>query len=197
MIMSLGDLAAAEPLLQTYKQIDPLIRGIICSGDCFTSSTVSTSPLLNNIGATMKLILKIRMAQFFYAFVLTYEKKLDEAFAIIDRLANTAPDNVLAKFGLLLKYGLLKEKEKALGMITPDFAEDVPKGLSLVMVCRRRACSRRCAGGIHGLAGERGEQGFFNYPELNRDPYLDNLRGEERFKKLMERAKYEWEHFEV
>jgi hypothetical protein len=27
--------------------------------------------------------------------------------------------------------------------------------------------------------------------------FLANIRGEERFKKLMERVKYEWEHFEV
>jgi hypothetical protein len=28
------------------------------------------------------------------------------------------------------------------------------------------------------------------------DSFPDNIRGEERFKKLMEKAKYEWEHFE-
>ena len=39
--------------------------------------------------------------------------------------------------------------------------------------------------------------GFINCPFLNQyDPFLENLRGEERFKKLMERVKYEWEHFE-
>jgi hypothetical protein len=29
------------------------------------------------------------------------------------------------------------------------------------------------------------------------DPFFDNIRGDERFKKLAEKAKYEWEHFEV
>jgi len=40
-------------------------------------------------------------------------------------------------------------------------------------------------------------RGFINYPFLQCDPFLDNIRGEERFMKLMEWAKYEWEHFEV
>ena len=41
-------------------------------------------------------------------------------------------------------------------------------------------------------------RGFSNYPFLNEyDPLLENIRGEERFKKLMERVKYEWENFEV
>jgi hypothetical protein len=39
--------------------------------------------------------------------------------------------------------------------------------------------------------------GFINYPFLNQhDSFLENVRGDERFKKLMERVKYEWEHFE-
>jgi hypothetical protein len=28
------------------------------------------------------------------------------------------------------------------------------------------------------------------------DPLLENIRGEERFKKLMKRIKHEWENFE-
>jgi hypothetical protein len=40
--------------------------------------------------------------------------------------------------------------------------------------------------------------GFVNYPFLSElDPFLENIRGEERFKKLTERVKYEWENFEV
>ena len=41
-------------------------------------------------------------------------------------------------------------------------------------------------------------RGFINYQMLNEyDPLLKNIRGEEGFKKLMERVKYEWENFEV
>jgi non-specific serine/threonine protein kinase len=41
-------------------------------------------------------------------------------------------------------------------------------------------------------------RGFINYPLIAEiDPLLENIRGEERFKKLMERVKYEWENFEV
>jgi hypothetical protein len=40
--------------------------------------------------------------------------------------------------------------------------------------------------------------GMMNYPFMNNhDPFFENLRGEPRFQKLMERVKYEWEHFEV
>jgi hypothetical protein len=39
--------------------------------------------------------------------------------------------------------------------------------------------------------------GFINYPELSRNPHLDGLRGDERFEKLLDRVKIEWEQFEV
>ena len=41
-------------------------------------------------------------------------------------------------------------------------------------------------------------RGFINYPLMaETDPLLVNIRGEKRFKKLMERVKYEWENFKV
>ena len=60
----------------------------------------------------------------------------------------------------------------------------------------------------HALLGDRDEalrwleraleRGIFNYPLLSEiDPLLANIRNEPRFKKLMERVKYQWEHFEV
>jgi len=42
------------------------------------------------------------------------------------------------------------------------------------------------------------ERGWINYPMFaERNPFLENIRGEPRFQRLMERVKYEWEHFEV
>ena len=42
------------------------------------------------------------------------------------------------------------------------------------------------------------DRGWINYPLLaEQDPFLENVRGEERFKKLMDRIKPEWERFEV
>jgi hypothetical protein len=41
-------------------------------------------------------------------------------------------------------------------------------------------------------------RGFINYPLLaNYDPFLENIRGEERFQELMGEVKYRWEHFDV
>jgi hypothetical protein len=40
--------------------------------------------------------------------------------------------------------------------------------------------------------------GFINYPFLSElDPFLETIRGEERFRKLMEKVKRDWEKFEI
>jgi hypothetical protein len=46
---------------------------------------------------------------------------------------------------------------------------------------------------------ERGiKWGFINYPFLNEfNPFFENIRDDERFKKLMEKVKIQWENFEV
>ena len=41
------------------------------------------------------------------------------------------------------------------------------------------------------------DNGVINYPLLaQHDPFLENIRGEEGFKRLMERVKHEWEQFD-
>jgi len=137
-------------------------------------------------------------ARFYYAWTLAYHNKLDEAFSIIDRSAKATPDNLMTKQGLLLKYALLKDKEKVFQEMTPDFQK----------TCKRDFEWSHTVAVMLALLDAKEEAvdwlensvnlGFINYPLLaERDPFLENIREEKRFKKLMERVKYEWEHFEV
>ncbi|OGD35804.1 MAG: hypothetical protein A2V45_01085 [Candidatus Aminicenantes bacterium RBG_19FT_COMBO_58_17] len=81
---------------------------------------------------------------------------------------------------MLLKCALRHEKDKALQTLTKQKREILwkdPEGPWL-----ERAVAR----------------GWANYPLFSRiDPFLANIRGEDRFQKLMERIKRDWENFEV
>jgi tetratricopeptide (TPR) repeat protein len=196
-VLSLGKSSFAIPFFERLKQLDPLdpwnhlLQGFLYRAEG------QYGPALEEFRRMYQAYPENPNAQFLYALHLTHEKKLGEAFSIIDRSAKETPDNVCTKFMLLLKYGLLKEKAKALEVLTPDFQK----------TCRRDwAWSYWVAMGL-ALADARAEaldwlenavdMGFINYPELDRNPYLENLRGEERFKTLMERVKIEWEQCEV
>jgi hypothetical protein len=92
---------------------------------------------------------------------------------------------------------LLKDRERAFGEMTPDFQK----------TCKRDPEWSYYVALMLSLLDAKAEaldwlenavnRGFLNYPTLERVEFLGNIRGEERFKKLMERTKYEWEHFEV
>jgi non-specific serine/threonine protein kinase len=196
-LISVGKLAAAIPLVQRFKQVNPLdplsywLQGALYFYDA------NYELALEQFRQWYQADPEGPVTQFFYAWTLTYNKQLDEAFSIIDQGAKVTPDNACTKFGLLLKYGLLKDREKALREMTPDFQK----------TCRRDHQWSYFVAIMLALNDAREEsldwlenavnRGFINYPELERNPYFDNIRGEQRFTKLMERVKYEWEHFEV
>jgi non-specific serine/threonine protein kinase len=137
------------------------------------------------------------MAQAAYALALAYDDRFKESLPIINRLAETSPDNVVTKFALLAKYGLLKDREKAFQILTPDFQK----------TCRRDyQWSYNVAEGLAAVGAKKEaldwlenaiSRGFLDYQSMERDFLLNNIRGEEQFKKLMERAKYMSDHFEV
>jgi len=137
-------------------------------------------------------------SHFMYGLILAYNNEIDKAISIIDQNAGKNPDTLFAKLGLILKYALQGDKGKALQEITPDFQKTV-----------RRDCGfSHYLSGFLALINQKKEalewlenavkNGLINYPFLaEKDPFLENIRGEPRFKKLMERVKYEWENFEV
>jgi len=194
--VNLGKPAMALPLLERFKSINPLdpwnywLKGRLLYVDGQYALAAEQLRRQHEIDPDNP------MLRFFYAWTLTYAGKIDEALSIIDEGAGVSPDNVGTKFGLLLKYGLLKDRARALREMTADF---------------RKTCSRDTQWSYFvavplALLGEKDEAldwlenavsgSFINYPELARNPHLASLRGEKRFQELMDKVKYEWEHFE-
>jgi len=124
--------------------------------------------------------------------------QMNEALSIIGPAATATPGDAFSKMGLMLRYAILRDRDRVFQEMTPNFQKTY----------KRDAAFSHHLAGIMALLGEKNQaldwienavnRGFINYPLLaEKDPFLANIRGEERFKKLMERVKYEWEHFEV
>jgi TolB-like protein len=129
---------------------------------------------------------------------LLYSGRLEEAFRMIDRIVKDTPHVSWAGLCLLYKHALKDEKEEALYVISAEQEE---------MLKSDEAFSYQLAEG-YALINEKKkaldwlenavDRGFINYPFLDEvDPFFENIRGDERFKKLMERVKHAWENFEV
>ena len=132
-----------------------------------------------------------------YALALAYNEEVDAASALIESSARAHPDHVHTKLALMQIRALRGERQGVLSELEGPFYE----------WCRERLWATRVAAAF-ALLDEKGEaldwlehavhQGLINYPWLSGgDPWLENIRGEERFKELMVRVKHEWEAFEV
>jgi len=193
-----GKISEAVPLCEKVIKIDPLdfITNVGPGWLCFYDGQYE--PAFQEWRRLYEMYPENPYSQFWYSLILAYNKEIDKALSIIDQNAKANPDNVIAKLGLILKYGILKDKDRAFQEMTPDFRK----------TCQRDPTFSHHLAGIFALLETKEEaldwlesavnSGFINYPLLaEKDPWLENIRGEERFKKLMERVKYEWENFEV
>ncbi|MFC1651251.1 hypothetical protein ACFL2X_06740 [Candidatus Latescibacterota bacterium] len=193
-----GKISAAIPYLEKVILIDPLsVPTNWCNG-AFYFYDGKFNLALQEWKNFYELHPQNPYSQFEYALILTYNHEIDKAIPIIDYNAKKNPTNVIAKLGLILKYAINDDKERILQEMTPDFQK----------TCKRDATSSPHLASFLSLVNQKKDaldwleiainRGFINYPFLNEyDPFLENIRGEERFKKLMERVKYEWENFEV
>ena len=193
-----GKISAAAPYCERMMEIDPLsVPTNWCKGGLYYYDG-KFNLALQSWRKFYELHPENPYSQFMYALILTCNNEIDKAISIIDRNAKTNLSNTLAKLGLILKFAIKEDKEKVFQELTPDFQK----------TCKRDLTYSHHLAGFLALINQKKEamdwlenavnNGFINYPFLNEyDPFLENIRGEERFKKLMERVKYEWEHFEV
>ncbi|MGA2624946.1 MAG: protein kinase [Bacteroidota bacterium] len=197
-IQEVGKIDAAIPLCEKLVRLDPLDFGTkwLQGGIHFYNGQYNLA--LSPFRASLDVSPENPICRFYYALTLASLGHYDDAISIVDQAPNATDVNAFARLGRILKYSLRKDREKAFEELSSD----------LLDTCRRDCTFSHHLAGIFALLGERNEalnwlenaydRGFINYPLLSeRDPLLANIRGEERFKKLMERVKYEWEHFEV
>jgi tetratricopeptide (TPR) repeat protein len=193
-----GQPEAAWPLVEKLLKIDPL-----------TATNYVIPAWLNMLEGDFAQSLEISLKayrmdpknppiRFVYCLLLVYNQCLEEAYSLFDEHYKEMPQHLWAQMGLCFKYALQGEKGKALQLMSDGLKKQARCDLFdswVIAVC-------------DALLGEKNEAidsletavnlGAIYYPFFSKlDPLLKNIRGEERFKKLMQRVKTEWENFEV
>jgi TolB-like protein/class 3 adenylate cyclase len=137
-------------------------------------------------------------SQFLYSLILAYNNKLEEAIPIIHHNAQKNPDTVYAKLGLILKYAFHGDNTQVQKEITNDFEKTVLRDLTyshhlsgfLALMDNKEEALKWMENAINA--------GLINYPLIaEKDPFLENIRGEKRFKELLQKVKAQWENFEA
>jgi eukaryotic-like serine/threonine-protein kinase len=133
-----------------------------------------------------------------YSFPLIWNRQLEEARLVLDRWRQEMPGHAWLLWIISFFYAVQGKKDESQALLTKQTMSMAWKDAvaiygTLDLYALNGEIDETLKWLEHGL-----DSGCFNYPFLSRlDPYLDIIRNEPRFQKLMERVKYEWEHFEV
>jgi TolB-like protein/lipoprotein NlpI len=125
----------------------------------------------------------------FFAFLHAADGHLQEAVRLVELVERDSPEHTLTALGTFLKRAWFGEKEQALAAVTEDLEKGAwwDDGWSLYMA-DAYAMIGECDRAFHWL--ERAiDYGHTNVKYLrNHHPFLENLRSDDRFERLMENA---------
>ena len=196
--MYVGRSSSAEPMIERLLQIDPLTPMNYIFIGLVRLVQGHSAQAIELVRRSDRMNPEFTWGKFWLSLSLAIDNQLDAAFETIDQAVREKDrDNLTREFLFFLKYALERDKEKALTVLSTETkAFSWQPDMSVWM------------SGLLALMNEKEQsfayledavnKGFINYPFLNEHhPWLANIRGEERFKKLMERVKKEWQEFEV
>jgi non-specific serine/threonine protein kinase len=155
---------------------------------------LALSPILD----MQKIAPQSSMWQFWKSITLLYNDCPNESHDFINEYVKEPGIDSVSQLIIFLKYVLKGDKNQLSSLLTPELIIYVQKDnqLSWHMATFYSYLIEKHQS-LEWLENAV-DRGFINYPFLDKyDKLLENIRGEERFKKLMKRVKYEWENFEV
>ena len=136
--------------------------------------------------------------KFMYAWPLLMSNQIEKALEIVTQLESDYTDNIIVDLLIFVKNAFLKDRVKAIQSLKDGFLKfaEWDEAISL-MLAQSFALIGENEKALYWIEYTV-NRGLINYPYLSEyDHTFKNIRGDKRFKKLMERVKYEWENFEV
>ena len=190
---------SARPIIQRILKIDPLNPWsyLISGGAEIFDGQFNQAVVFLRKGYELE---PLPFLKFWIAKALAYNNELKESCQLLNSVSIEAPGTHWAQMALFLLYAIQGEKSKALEIVTEDFVNTMKDDAwftiwtaeSYALMGLKEESVEWIEKGVHCTMP------FINYPFLSvSDPLLENIRGEQKFKKLMEHVKYEWKNFEV
>jgi len=135
--------------------------------------------------------------QWLFSYILAATQQLEEASALVDSFTQVDLNNAFTRMTFFLQAAIGGDTKKMEELLTPEFKKTMQRDPQFSWQMAT----------FYALAGQKAkaldwlenavDRGFINYPFLaEHDPFLAKYQGDERFQQLMQRVKYEWEHFD-
>ncbi|WP_297093750.1 hypothetical protein [uncultured Draconibacterium sp.] len=196
--MMVGKMDKIGALVERFNQVDPLnhMSYLMLAYQFYYNG---------NFKSALKTLLKIEKIDplnILYLFHLAMFYMLNgtnkSSLEIIEKMLRFYPEHTFSKLSAILKYSILKDFQKIDEYLTEEIKRVALRDgqisywlASFLSLADRKDIALK-------WLNNAVENNFINYPYLNvYDPSLANIRGDERFKKLMSETKTKWENFDV
>jgi non-specific serine/threonine protein kinase len=195
--MLVGKASVAVPLIEKYHKLDPVHRNWHLALGLLSFFEGHFDLAAEQMRVAYEMVPNVPLYQFWYALSLASSKRFQESLSILDVDRGASPsDDAFINLSEFLRASLRGEKEKIPLLLTPDFLKTIKRDMQYSYHAASFYSYLDQPNDALDWLENAINQGFYNYPVIKVDPFLENIRGEKRFKELKERAKYEWEHFE-
>ncbi|MGB7295996.1 MAG: tetratricopeptide repeat protein [Candidatus Aminicenantales bacterium] len=177
-------------------EIDPLTAWNYYVASVYYLARGKMDRALSMIRRAVQMDLEDRKFRFWESWYLAAEGRTQEAIAVINRSVVESPPDRVALLSVLWQCALKGEKDRALKALAKPKRETLwndSEAPWLIAGCFAQLGDKTEAMLWLEHAAARG---WINHPLFSRiDPFLARIRGEERFRKLMECVRPEWENF--
>jgi non-specific serine/threonine protein kinase len=193
-----GRTDAARPLLEKVLELDPISLRTSMVATIFNWMDGQFDQAVDPARRAYDMEPDNIGYQIAYGLALAYAKRFEEAQAVFDSMPAGAPEHFYTKGCRFIQYALRGEREKALSVLDEHAIAASKRDLHYSLVIAQG----------YALLDEKDKAvewlehtvhlGLINYPLFAQyDPFLENLRGDEHFEKLMKKVKHLWETFEI
>jgi TolB-like protein len=198
-LMYLGKPSLSAPLYKKLTDIDPLSAMNYLFEGLSQYFQGNFEKAIEQTQKSLKIDPEFVYSIFWHPVFLAANNKKNKALQLMDQIITEGRlSGVFTELMSFINYALMGIKTKALNSLSnetkiytwndPLFSGLMPGYFSLINEKKKALDYLN-----HAI-----DRGFINYPFFSQiDPFLENIRGDDRFKKLMERVKYDWEDFEI
>ncbi len=197
--ISTGRINLASQSISRGIEIDPLnpnFHGFLMLNYFYSGNFEKAGKL---VAKTSKMILESpSLWTFWFALVIAYNRNVKEAYAYLNEMERSSFPGHFRDLCLFLKIALDGNSELVPQVMNEEFKRSGERDCWFAQLFASLYAKLEMRDEALDWLEKAVDLGYINYKFLNEfDPFLENIRGELRFKKLMERVKHEWENFEV